>query len=449
MRTTFSEIQLADPRIAAADPIIRRCVHCGFCLSSCPTYTLLGDERDSPRGRIYLIKEMFERGGPADPVTTHHLDRCLSCFACMTACPSGVDYMHLSDLARAHIEETAHRPVKKRILRRVLSKVLPDVTRFRIASGFGRAFAWMAPFIAKVGLEEVAATMTLAKRQGGLSRQKSYAEIIKPEGRPRWRVALLLGCAQRSLRPSINDATLRVLSRHGVEVVLPRGFGCCGALQHHLGQEREALAMVKQNVDVLSSVMRHSPLDAIIANTSGCGTVLKDYGHMLARDMGYRDRAEAIGELSRDISEFLADIGLQTPEMWSSVRVAYHAACSLQHGQQVREQPPELLRQAGFTVLDVPEGHLCCGSAGTYNILQPEIADRLRARKLDNIRSTQPDVVATGNVGCISQLKGGGVPIVHTIELLDWATGGPCPAELEHLAGRATSVHSLVQMAAE
>lgn len=449
MRTNFTEQQLADPRIATAESIIRRCVHCGLCTSSCPTYTLLGDERDSPRGRIYLVKDMLEGGGPADATVTRHLDRCLSCFACMTVCPSGVDYMHLSDIARAHIEETGKRSPKKNLMRRLLAGSLTDPTRFRLSLLMGRLFAPLAPLMARVGLKEIGAMLRLAGRHGASHRPKGYAEILPAEGRTKKRVALLLGCAQRSLRPAINDATLRLLARHGVEVVLPRGLECCGALQHHLGQEREATKRAKQNVDVWSTVMRQTPLDAILVNTSGCGTVVKDYGYLLARDKGYAERAHAVAGIARDVTEFMADIGLRAPEMWSDVRVAYHAACSLQHGQRVTEQPRSLLRQAGFTVVEPGESHLCCGSAGTYNVMQPEIAEQLRDRKLANIRATEPDVVATGNVGCMTQLAGAGIPLVHTVELLDWATGGPCPPGMEHMESRSTSIRSMIQAAAE
>jgi glycolate oxidase iron-sulfur subunit len=444
MHTNFTHEQLQDPTIARADAMLRRCVHCGFCTATCPTYVLLGDERDSPRGRIYLMKEMFEQGSVTPPVT-YHIDRCLSCLSCMTTCPSGVDYMHLVDLARIRIEHK--RSPAQKTTRWLLAKVLSNPARFRIALLLG----WLArPFrglFAKLGAKTGAAALALAPSKLP-SRRPKQETIVRPAGPPVKRVALLLGCVQEVLDPSINQAAIRLLKRHGVEVVMPSEEACCGGLQHQLGREDEAHKAARRNVDAWSSVLREGPLDAILTTASGCGTMVKDYGHLLARDRGYAERATDMSRLAKDISEFIYELGLLPPLAWTSLRVAYHSACSLEHGQQIGHEPRALLTQAGYTVLEVPEGHICCGSAGTYNLFQPELAGQLRDRKLKNIASVKPDLIATGNIGCITQLqRGSPVPVVHTVELLDWATGGPCPKPLEKLKDRVHPIESLMELA--
>lgn len=444
MQTSFSPEQLQDPRTAEADRILKRCVHCGLCTAVCSTYVVLGDERDSPRGRIYLIKDMLEHEGERGPTdeVRHHIDRCLTCLSCMTACPSGVDYMHLVDAARAHIEENRERSFKDRTLRSVLAFVLPSPMRFRLAlklAGLARPFI---PLLERFGLKEVAAMIALAPT-AGVSREGRFRGpgTAVTHGERRARVILMTGCVQPVLRPDINDATIRLLARRGVDVIVSHGAGCCGALVHHLGKEEDAHAHARRNVDAWSKEIERSDIDAIIVNASGCGTTVKDYGHMLRLDPDYAERAKRVSALARDISEFLYDYKLGAPERWSSIRVAYHSACSLQHGQQVHDAPRALLKQAGFAVVDVPEGHICCGSAGTYNILQPEIAGELKARKQKHIRSTRADAVAAGNIGCMTQLAGGlDIPLVHTVELLDWAYGGPVPPGLEHLGGFVSDV---------
>ena len=445
MHTNFSHEQLQDPTIARADAMLRRCVHCGFCTATCPTYVLLGDERNSPRGRIYLIKEMFEQGKVSAPVT-YHIDRCLSCLSCMTTCPSGVDYMHLVDLARIRIEHK--RPPAQKTTRWLLAKVLSNPGRFRIALMFG----WLArPFrglLSKLGMKTGAAALALAPSRLPSLKTPRREQVVRPVGPPVKRVALLLGCVQEVLEPSINQAAIRLLKRHGVEVVMPTEEACCGGLQHQLGREDDAHKAARRNVDAWSSALREGSLDAILTTASGCGTMIKDYGDLLARDRGYAERATDMSRLARDISEFIYELGLLPPLAWTSLRVAYHSACSLEHGQQVGHEPRSLLSQAGFTVLDVPEGHICCGSAGTYNLLQPELAGQLRDRKLKNIASVKPDLIATGNIGCITQLQRGSfVPVVHTVELLDWATGGPCPKPLEKLKSKVHPIESLMELA--
>jgi glycolate oxidase iron-sulfur subunit len=437
MQTNFTAEQLKNPRLAEADRILKRCVHCGLCTATCSTYVLGQDERDSPRGRIYLMKDMFEKGRDASGPVQLHVDRCLSCLSCMTTCPGGVDYMHLVDLGRAHIEETGSRTLKDKLTRRMLAAVVPYPERFRMAlklAPLGRPFtATMKRF----GFKEMAAMIELAPK--GLNRSAKFAGpgTAATKAERRARVLMLAGCAQQVLRPEINDATIRLLARRGVDVEVSAGAGCCGALVHHMGKEHDALVFVKRNVDAwIKSIERAeaegSPVTAIIINASGCGTTVKDYGHMLKADPDYAAKGARISALTKDITEFVSTYDLGPPKRWSSLRVAYHSACSMQHGQGIIDEPKTLLRNAGFTVLTVPEGHICCGSAGVYNILQPEIAGQLRERKVANIQSVKPDLVAAGNIGCITQIGlGMDTPIVHTIELLDWAYGGPAPRGLE------------------
>jgi glycolate oxidase iron-sulfur subunit len=439
METAFSKEQLADPRVAEAEAILRRCVHCGLCTATCPSYLVLGDERDSPRGRIYLIKSMLE-GETAPRQVKPHLDRCLSCYSCMTTCPSGVDYMHLSDLARAKIDRAAGRGPKDRFTRKLVRMVLPYPGRFRAALLGAKLARPLRGLIRRLGFKEIAAMLDMAPR-GRLKRTAFPSpRIVRTSAPRRGRVALLAGCAQRVLRPAINDATIRFLNRIGYDVALPPD-GCCGALVQHMGKEADAKAFAKRNIDAWWALREHGPLDAIIINASGCGTTVKDYGHMFAHDPAYADKARYASSIAKDITEFAASLQLDAPKGWSDIRVAYHSACSMQHGQRIHEPPRKLLRNAGFTVVEIPEGHLCCGSAGTYNIMQPEIANELRDRKLAAIARVDADCVATGNIGCIAQLAAGSAPIVHTVELLDWAHGGPCPEELLHLRGRIRDMH--------
>lgn len=446
MQTRFTPAQLKNPRLAEAESILRRCIHCGLCTATCPTYVLLGDERDSPRGRITLMRSMFESGKAASQQVAHHLDRCLSCQSCVTTCPSGVDYVHLVGLARAHVQETGWRSPNQQLARRLLVAIVPNPKRLGLALWGARLSRPFRGLVRAVGLKEIAAMLDIAPRSGVRRGKLARPGVAKARGVRRKRVALLPGCVQQVLRPEINDATIRLLTGLGVEVVIPEGQACCGAVVHDIGHEAEAHKAARKNVDAFSSLMRGEALDAIIINASGCGTMVKDYGHLLSRDQGYAERARRIVSLTKDVTEFLHDIGLGVPERWSGLRVAYHSACSMQHGQRIHEAPRALLRQAGYAVLDVPEGHICCGSAGTYNILQPEIANELRDRKIRNIESTEPDVVATGNIGCIAHLqRTSRRPVVHTVELLDWALGGACPKGLEAFAPRAGRVRDLIE----
>jgi glycolate oxidase iron-sulfur subunit len=438
MQTNFSLAQLADPAVAESERILRTCVHCGFCTATCPTYVLLGDELDSPRGRIYLIKDMLEHDRPATAEVVTHIDRCLSCLSCMTTCPSGVNYMHLVDHARVHIERTYRRPLLDRLRRDVLARVMPDRQVFRWALILAVIARPFAPLLALVGATRIAAMLRLAKAMPAAAPRKG-GRLFVAEGERRGRVAILSGCATEVLKPSINAAAIRLLNRHGIDVVLPEGEVCCGAIVHHLGREQEALAFVRRNIDAWMQEIEGRGLDAILATASGCGTMIKDYGFLLRNDPAYATNAARVAALTQDISEYLMKLGLQQPAKDSGLVVAYQSACSLQHGQKVVAQPKTLLAKAGFAVREVPEGHLCCGSAGTYNMLQPEIAARLRDRKLANIATLKPDIIATGNVGCMAQLRTAtATPVVHTVELLDWATGGPRPAELKQVPARAT-----------
>ena len=439
MQTNFSITQLADPAMAASEKILRTCVHCGFCTATCPTYLLLGDELDSPRGRIYLIKDMLEGGKAASTEVVRHIDRCLSCLSCMTTCPSGVHYMHLVDHARAHVEATFARPADDRFLRAVLAFVLPYPNRFRLAllgARLGGPFRGWVARLPRVG-NRLAAMLDLAPARLPTRDPTDRPGSFPPgHGRgPRKRVALLRGCAQSVLRPDFNAAAIRLLNRHGVAVV-HAGEGCCGALTHHMGKEASAHAHAKRTIDAWDAEIADG-LDAILVTASGCGTTIKDYGFMFRDDPAYAAKAARVSALAKDVTEYVAQIGLMAPAAGSGLVVAYHSACSMQHGQGIRTEPKALLTRAGFTVKDVPEGHICCGSAGTYNILQPELAGTLRARKVANIERIRPDVIATGNIGCATQIgKGTGIPIVHTVELLDWATGGPRPAALDGVAPR-------------
>jgi glycolate oxidase iron-sulfur subunit len=442
MQTNFTPKQLADPRIAEVDRILRRCVHCGLCTATCSTYVLLGDERDSPRGRIYLMKEMFETGRPASTEVRTHVDRCLSCLSCMTTCPGGVDYMHLVDHARHHIARTARRTIKDRLVRMLLAATVPFPRRFRWALRLVPLGRPLAGVLRRLRLEELAAMLELAPATPpARSGEFSGAGVAETKVERRGRVILLAGCAQRVLRPEINDSTIRLLAAKGVDVEVVGGAGCCGALVHHMGREAEAIRFAKANVNAWMKAIDRQPVDAIVVNASGCGTTVKDYGHLLAREPAYAERAARISALARDVTEYLATLGIGPPKRWSSLRVAYHSACSLQHGQRVVDEPRMLLDTAGFTVFDVPEGHICCGSAGVYNILQPALARQLRDRKIDNIRKARPDLIAAGNIGCITQLENGtDIPVVHTVELLDWAHGGPVPRGLEEFRDFMTDV---------
>ncbi len=428
MQTTFTLAQLADADVRESETILRKCVHCGFCTATCPTYVLLGDELDSPRGRIYLIKDMLEKGRPADERTVRHVDRCLSCLSCMTTCPSGVNYMHLVDHARAHIEQTYVRPWHDRLLREVLAFVLPSPLRFRVAligALLAKPFAFLLPKGGRLG-----AMLAMAPKAIPSPSDVDRPQVFSPEGTPRMRVAILQGCAQQVLAPQINEATIRLLVRLGCEVSVAPGSGCCGALTHHMGKVDASHASAAANIRAWMKLGGGQGPDAVVVNASGCGTTVKDYGFMFREDAELKGPAAEISKRTRDISELLAELGVdaKAPE---KLAVAYHSACSLQHGQKLGAVPRRLLVAAGFDVRDPAEGHLCCGSAGTYNLMQPELAGQLQARKAANLKATGASIVSAGNIGCMAQIAAAAdMPVVHTVELIDWATGGPKPAAL-------------------
>ena len=427
MQTNFTPEQLADPATARSNEILRSCVHCGFCTATCPTYLVLGDELDSPRGRIYLIKDMLENNRVPDAKTVQHIDRCLSCLSCMTTCPSGVHYMHLVDHAREYIERHHKRRWDDRALRWLLARILPYPGRFRLAL-LGARIA--RPFRRLVPDARLRAMLDMAPPRLPAPSRNDTPQSFAAKAPRRKRVALLVGCAQRALNTDINDATIRLLRRHGCEVVIPQGLGCCGALTHHMGRTDDSHAMAAANIRALAAEIDGQGLDAVVINTSGCGTTVKDYGHMFANDPLAADAAR-VAALARDITELMAEIGLQDATHAEPLRVAYHSACSLQHGQQVRAAPKDLLKDAGFTVVEPKDSHICCGSAGTYNLMQPEISAELKRRKVATLDATAPQVISAGNIGCMMQIGSGtGTPVVHTAELLDWATGGPRPQAL-------------------
>ena len=436
MQTNFSLAQLADSDVAHSETILRKCVHCGFCTATCPTYLTLGDELDSPRGRIYLIKDMLENDKPADEKVVKHIDRCLSCLACVTTCPSGVNYMHLVDHARAHIQKTYKRPLLDRIYRSVLAAVLPYPERFKLALMAARLGKPFAGLLGKLpGGKPMAAMLALAPSSLPKSilklRETSHIPHLPGKSSLRGRVIVMQGCAQRVLDPQINMATIELLTRLGIAVSTPKDEGCCGALVHHMGQENDSHSAAKQNIDAWMKQVESDGVDAIIITTSGCGTTVKDYGHMLRDDPAYAEKAKMISALAKDVTEYLSTLDLPKAETGEGIRLAYHSACSMQHGQKIKDEPKNLLSSAGFNVVDVPEGHLCCGSAGTYNILQSEISNKLKDRKVRNIEKMKPDLIATGNIGCITQISSGtDIPIIHTIELLNWAYGGHKPEKL-------------------
>lgn len=425
MQTNFTPEQLSDPGIKRANEILRACVHCGFCTATCPTYAVLGDELDSPRGRIYLIKDMLENDRPADEKIVKHLDRCLSCLACMTTCPSGVHYMHLIDHARVHVEKTYKRPLMDRMLRWSLAKIIPYPGRFRMAllgAKIGKPLRHLLPD------PRLKAMLEMAPKHIPPVSRNDDAQVFPAKGARKMRVALMTGCAQKALDTDINDATIRLLTRLGCEVVVAKGAGCCGALTHHMGKEAESHSAAAKNIRAWKREIEGEGLDAIVINTSGCGTTVKDYGHMF-RTSELAEEAARVAGLAKDVSEVLMQLDVQAGPQ--ELKVAYHAACSLQHGQQIKTYPKDLLKRAGFEVVEPRDSHLCCGSAGTYNLLQPEISKNLKARKIKTLTEKTPDVVAAGNIGCIMQIGSGmDVPVVHTVELLDWATGGPKPPKL-------------------
>ena len=432
MQTNFTKKQLQDSNISSADGILRKCVHCGFCNATCPTYQIVGDELDGPRGRIYLIKDMLENDKPANEKIAKHIDRCLSCYACMTTCPSGVNYMHLVDHARNHIEKTFVRPFFDRFIRNLLSKILPSPTLFRM-SGYSARLFYPFRFLFPKKIKNM---MKYMPSSFPVSRQENK-EIYSPVGKTYARVALLTGCVQRVISPQINDATIDILNRHGVEVIVPKKVDCCGSLNHHLGKEELAHKSFINNINSWFKWYEEKNLDAILVTTSGCGTTLKDYGYIFRDnpDKELRRKAKMVSSLAKDVTEYLGkNIKLNYVKKDKKFTIAYHSACSMQHGQKIHSQPMDLLKKTGNEIVEIPDGHLCCGSAGTYNLLQDEMAAELLKRKVSNIDKVKPDFISTGNIGCMTQISSGTkIPIVHTIEILNWYTGGEKPIAINLL----------------
>jgi glycolate oxidase iron-sulfur subunit len=434
LQTQFAPEALADPHIRELEGILRSCVHCGFCTATCPTYVTQGDERDSPRGRIYLIKDLLETGRKIEADDVWPIDHCLSCLSCVTTCPSGVDYRRLVDHARVRIEETYRRPLADRLLRSLLVRLIPSRAAFRAAlrlAALGRLFKPALAVLPGIGprLDAMLALAPASLPAQGPAEKPGVYPAASAAGQRR-RVALLGGCAEAVLAPGIHAATIRLLNRAGIDVVIPSGEGCCGSLAHHMGAEQRALAHARADIDAWTGEIEGGGLEAIVVTASGCGATIKDYGYMLRDDPAYARKAARVAALARDVSEVAAtlDLDFKAPRR---LAVAYHPACSLQHAQKIVDQPKALLKRAGFDVRSIPEAHLCCGSAGTYNILQPAIAGALRERKVANIARVKPDVIAAGNIGCLTQIGSAtATPVVHTVELLDWASGGPAPPGL-------------------
>jgi len=431
MQTSFTEKQLENKENKTSETILRKCVHCGMCNATCPTYGINGDELEGPRGRIYLIKDMLENNKPANKKIAQHIDSCLSCYSCMTTCPSGVNYMHLIDHGRNYVEETYKRPFIERTFRNILSFVLPRPKVFltlAILTKFIKPFSFLMPRFLKNSLNLMPDKIPSKK----IKTQKIYSPL---NGKKISRVALLIGCVQRIISPEINEATIRLLNRHNVEVVVMPDIDCCGSLNHHLGKKEKAKLSFVKNIESWHEEYLLNGLDAIISNTSGCGTTLKDYGHIFKNDKEMKKKAKKISELTKDITEYLDEnlkLDIKKNEE-KKYKIAYHSACSMQHGQKIHDQPKELISKTGNEVLDIPDGHLCCGSAGTYNILHQKMAKSLLRNKVNNIEKITPDFISTGNIGCMTQIATGTrIPIIHTVELLDWFTGGPKPYKLKN-----------------
>ncbi len=430
MQTNFSEDQLKDKDNQSTEKIFQKCVHCGMCNATCPTYGILGDELDGPRGRIYLIQDMLENERKPSKKVVKHIDRCLSCYSCMTTCPAGVNYMHVIDHGRKYIEKNYDRPLFDKILRNFLSKVLPNTQYFKLTSylvKIGKLFKFLFPKKIKDMMELMPTSFP--------EKTIKVQEIYPANGKKIARVALLTGCVQKELSPQINESTIRLLNRHGVEVVVPKKIRCCGSLNHHLGKEDDANVDFINNIETWYEEHKKGNLDAILSNTSGCGTTLKDYGFIFRNDKKLKAKAKTVSELSKDVTEYLSEnLKLNIQKKNKKYKIAYHSACSMQHGQKVHNEPISLLQKTDNDIMEIPNGHLCCGSAGTYNILQSEIAKNLLKDKVKNIESTNPQIISTGNIGCITQISNGtNIPILHTIELLDWYTGGPKPKILNKI----------------
>lgn len=421
------------------DPtLIDACVHCGFCLSTCPSYRVIGKETDSPRGRIYLMDAVNEGQIPLSPTTAQHFDSCLGCLACVTACPSGVEYDKLIAATRPQVERQHSRPLPEKLLRGLIFSTFPYPTRMRLLLApllvyqklglqkWLRSTGLLTKFLPKP-LAEMESIMPPMSLQGF---QDTLPEVIPAQGEKRYRVGLLLGCVQRLFLPEVNAATVRVLTANGCEVVIPRGQGCCAALSHHQGQEHQAQVLARQMIDTFAD----TEIDALIINASGCGHTLKEYGHLLQDDPHYRDRAQAFAAKVKDVQEFLDDVGLTaplSPLQEQPLTIVYQDACHMLHGQKISVQPRRLLKKIPGVQLREPiDAALCCGSAGVYNILQPEVGQELGRQKVNNLLHTKASLIASANVGCTMQIRKHlgeqeqSIPVLHPMQLLDLSIRG-------------------------
>ena len=417
MQTNLADWIKDTPEGIEADAILRKCVHCGFCLATCPTYQLTGDELDSPRGRIYLMKEMLE-GNDVTAKTQFHLDRCLTCRACETTCPSGVQYGRLVDIGREVVEKKVSRTTLDQLTRSVLKNLLPKTALFSIGLGIGRA--------AKALLPDGIGKYVTSKRDEGDWPAANHAR----------KMLVLEGCVQPAMAPSINHAAARVLDKLGISLIVADKAGCCGAIPHHLNDAHEAHTYVKRNIDAWWPAIE-AGIEAIVVTASGCGTMVAEYGHLLRNDVGYAEKAARVSSLYRDVSQVIeqeraglsvllkskAEVVPLDAEV-TKQKLAFHSPCSLQHGLKIRGVVESLLRDAGFELTHVPDAHLCCGSAGTYSILQSELSQQLLANKVQALESGGPDIIATANIGCMAHIESGlhassGTPILHWIELID------------------------------
>jgi glycolate oxidase iron-sulfur subunit len=406
MRNNFTAEQIADPQMGPAAKAVRTCVHCGICTASCPTYVLLGDERDGPRGRIVQMQTMLEPGGVVTPETVHHVDRCLSCLNCRSACPSSVDYQRLVDEARSHIARHYRRPLADRLLRWLIGAVMTRPKLVSLALLFAPLGAWLPGRLGKMAAI------------GAATRPSPIAAPHPVVAKPVKRIALMRGCVQAAVAPQIDEAVARVLARRGIELVPLESAGCCGALSHHLGEDDDAKAWARRAIEAYEA----GRFDGVMISATGCSAHLKDYAQMFAGDALWEPRARAFAAATKDFLELVSPMEMGA----KALRVAYHPACSMTNGLKLSGLGEKLLAASGFTLVPFAESHLCCGSAGSYAILQPELSEQLRDRKLAHIRAADPDVVVSGNIGCLMQL-GSGVPVMHLAELLDWAEGGPTP----------------------
>jgi glycolate oxidase iron-sulfur subunit len=425
MRTNFTPSQLTDPHLADAEKSLRACVHCGICTATCPTYVLLGDERDGPRGRIVMIQNMLEAGVAPTAETVLHVDRCLSCLACRTACPSSVNYARLIDEARVHIQTTYRRPLGDRMMRWLIATIMPRPSMVRA----GLVLARLAAPIAFLLPGRLALMAAMGAHASAPPREPPMRAIL-PNAR---RVALMPGCVQPALAPQIDQAVARVLARRGIELVPLEGAGCCGSLVHHLGRGEDAKNWARRAIEAFEHAGGAKTFEGVLITATGCSAHLKDLSHLFLDEPSWLPRARALSEATRDFLDLATEVQSSASR---NLRVAWQAPCSLQNGLKLASKGEELLAAAGFEVLSIPESHLCCGSAGSYSILQPEISGRLRARKLGNIAPLNADVIASSNIGCLNHLSGSDAPpLAHLAELLDWAEGGPVPVAIASRSG--------------